>query len=66
MLRRIKRTLGTADPRPQLVADAFGMDMPGWPADPNTHLALAKKLLLTDSVAFTGLLNRMDQLVLVG
>lgn len=52
------------DPRPALVAAAVGMDQPGWPADPATHLGMAQNLLRNDPTAFAILMHRLDQLEL--
>jgi len=54
------------DPRPDLVAEALGMDQPGWPADPKTHLGMAQELLRTDPEAFAVLMHYVDQLDLGG
>ena len=54
------------DPRPALVAEALGMDQPGWPADPATHLAMAQSLLRDNPTAFALLMSLVDQFHLGG
>lgn len=69
MIRHIAYRLAphlTNDPRPALVAEAVGMDQPGWPADPKTHLRMAQELLRRDPEAFAILMNYVDQLDLGG